>query len=271
MLLTLFAAFAGTPPASCPTVSTDPPACPTSSLLGTSVDTPLEWGPAAEGLQPWWGRLSCADGRIPVIRRHGGVGTPEVPSTSVPSGQPTFGRNDVVDGWELGCPGGREVVYTNVYRCGTICVPSRYKVIPAEAVPHIEAAQKALRAGQVDTALREANAATDTAADHERVWVFRGGIAEDAGRWDEALTVWSRTAERFPGPVTESHRAEALARTGKKAEAKALAGTLFAAAPDAPTRPRLLCVQSLTESVPAKAKVLAEQSCAEGYKRCCAP
>ncbi len=271
MLLTVLAALAGTPPAACPSLTTDPPACPAGSLLGASVDTPLEWGPAADGMQPWWGRISCADGRIPVIKRHGGVGTPETPSQSTPSGQPTFGGGDVVDAWEIGCPSGHQVLYTNLYRCGNACVPTTLSVLPAAAYPHLDGAQRALKSGNKDLAISEARAATDAAAAFERVWVFRGGVAEDAARWDEALSVWTEAVKRFPGPVSESHRAEALARSGKKDEAKALAASLLAATPDAPTRPRLLCVQSLIADTPAKAKVLAEQSCAEGYRRCCAP
>ncbi len=259
------------PGASCPTRYTDPPACPAGSTLGTTVETPYEWGPAAAGMQPWWGRLACSDGRIPVVRRHGGVGTPGKPSTSPPSGEPTFGRDDVVDAWEIGCPEARYLLYTNVYRCGTTCLPAVLKAVPAAAVRHLDAADAAAQVGNVEGALVEARAATDTAPEHERTWVFRGNLAESVKRWDEAVTIWTATLLKFPGGISESHRAEALARSGKLVEARELATKLLAAAPDAPTRPRLLCVSSLVEADPKKGKALADQACAEGYRRCCSP
>jgi tetratricopeptide (TPR) repeat protein len=255
--------------AACPDTTTEPPACPAGSTLGTTDETPLEWGPAADGLQPWFGRLSCGDGRVPVVRRHGGVNRLSSPSTSPPSGLPSFGGGELVDAWEVGCPDARRVLYTNAYRCGEACVPAPFKVLPAAAVRQVEAAQKAARAGKVDDALAALRSATTLAPEHERTWVVRGGMAEELGRFDEALVAWEAALTRFPGSLTESHRAEALARVGRRDEAAKLAGRLFAEAPDGPARPRLLCVQSLSESDPARAATLAKQSCAEGYRRCC--
>lgn len=259
------------PPVACPTRYGDPPACPAGSALGTTVDTPYEWGPAASGMQPWWGRLACSDGRIPVVRRHGGVATPAKVSTSPPSGEPTFGRGDVVDAWEIGCPEARYLLYTNVYRCGVPCLPATLKAVSGDAVRHLDAAEAAAKAGNVEGALIEARAATDTAPDHERTWVFRGNLAEGMGRWDDAVTIWAAALVKFPGGISESHRAEALARAGRTEEARALAAKLLSAAPDAPTRPRLLCVSSIVEPDPKKGKALADQACAEGYRRCCSP
>ncbi len=244
----------------CPTADTNPPVCPAGSVHGTSVDHPYEWGAAATGLQPWWGRLSCAGGRIPVFRRHGGVGTAKATST---------GKSELVDAWEVGCPQARYELYTSVYRCGEVCVPASLSVLPARAMRHMEAAKAAAKAGDVPAALLAGQAATDSAPEHERSWVFRGTFAEELGRFDEALVAWTGAVARFPGSLSEGHRAEALARTGKKAEAKELSTRLLAAAPDAPGRGRLLCVQSLTDDVKEKAATLAKQACAEGYQRCC--
>lgn len=255
--------------AACPEPHTDPPVCPAGSVLGTVDDQPFEWGKAAEGAQPWWGRLSCGDGRIPVVRRHGGVNRLEVPSTSSPSGLPTFERADLVDAWEVGCPSGRTVMYTNAYRCGTACVPAPFKVMPGAVAKHLEAAQVAARAGRESEAITALRAATTAAPEHERSWIVRGGMAEELGRYDEALEAWDGALARFPGPRTEGRRAEALARTGRLTEASKLADTLLAEAPDGPARARLLCVQSLVGKDPAKAQVLAKQACAEGYRRCC--
>ncbi len=270
MIFLFSAAFAApTYAAACPTIATDPPACPAGSPLGTSVDTPYEWGPAGGGLQPWWGRLSCGDGRIPQLRRAGAAGSPETPSRSPASGEPSLAAVDVVDAWQVGCPAGRYELFVNVYRCGETCVPSAFTVMPGGAVRHFEAAKAAARAKDVAGAVAAARSATDTAPEHERAWVFRGSLAEDLGRWDEALLVWEATVRRFPGPLSDSHRAEALARTGRKDQARELAASLLAAAPDAPGRARLLCVQSLVQSDATKAKVLAGQACSEGYTRCC--
>ncbi|GDX81286.1 hypothetical protein LBMAG42_30970 [Deltaproteobacteria bacterium] len=235
------------------------------------MDAPYEWGPAAGGMQPWWGRLACSDGRIPVVRRHGGVATPAKISSSPPSGEPTFGRDDVVDAWEIGCPEARYLLYTNVYRCGISCLPAALKAVPGAAVRHLDAADVAARAGNAESAMAAAQSATDTAPEHERTWVFRGNLAEGLQRWDDAVTVWTAALVKFPGGISESHRAEALARSGRLDEARTLAAKLLAAAPDAPTRPRLLCVSALTEADPKKGKALADQACAEGYRRCCSP
>lgn len=269
MILLFAAALAGAPAPGCPTVTTDPPRCPAGSPLGTSIDTPYEWGPAASGMQPWWGRLSCADGRIPVFRRHGAAGSPKTPSTSPASGEPNLGTADVVDAWEIGCPEARYQLYTNVYRCGNACVPPALSVLPGAALKHLEAAKIAAKKGDVATALAEARAGTDSAPEHERAWVFRGTLAEELGRFDEALVAWEGVVRRFAGSLSDSHRAEALARVGRKDEARELAATLMASAPDGPARPRLLCVQSLVQPDAAKAKTLAGQACAEGYQRCC--
>ncbi len=257
--------------AGCPTRYSDPPACPAGSALGTTPDSPYEWGAAAAGMQPWWGRLACSDGRIPVVRRHGGVATPAKASTSPASGEPTFGGGDVVDAWEIGCPEARYLLYTNVFRCGVSCLPAALKVVPGAAVRHLDAADAAAQSGNVGGALAEAQAATDTAPDHERTWVFRGNLAEGVKRWDEAVMIWTAALAKFPGGISESHRAEALARSGRTEEARALAARLLAAVPDAPTRPRLLCVSALVEVDPKKGKALADQACAEGYRRCCSP
>jgi len=267
--LTVLLLLAGVAAAACPDATTDPPACPAGSKLGTVDDQPLEWGKASEGAQPWWGRLSCGDGRIPVVRRHGGVNRLETPSSSPSSGLPSFDRADLVDAWEVGCPDARTVLYTNAYRCGEVCVPAPYKVLPGAVIKQLESAQTAARAGKVEEALTALRAATTAAPEHERTWVVRGGMAEELGRYDEALAAWDGALVRFPGPLTEGHRAEALARTGRLQEAAKLAGTLFAEAPDGPARARLLCVQSLTAADAAKARTLAKQSCAEGYRRCC--
>ncbi len=265
MILWLSAALAV-----CPTPDTDPPVCSAGGVHGTSVDHPYEWGGAATGLQPWWGRLSCAGGRIPVFRRHGGVGAAQEVSTAPRSAEATLGKSEMVDGWEVGCPEARYEMYTSVYRCGEVCVPAAFSVLPARAMRHMEAAKAAAKAGDVPGALVAAQAATDAAPEHERAWIFRGSFAEDLGRFDEALVAWTGAVARFPGSLSEGHRAEALARTGKKAEARELSARLLAAAPDAPGRGRLLCVQSLVEEDKARAATVAKQSCAEGYQRCCA-
>jgi tetratricopeptide (TPR) repeat protein len=256
--------------AACPDAHTDPPACAAGHTRGQTDDQPLEWGMAAEGTQPWWGRLSCRDGRIPVVRRHGGVHRLEESSTSPPSGLPALGRPELVDAWEVGCPEGRAVLYTNAYRCGEICVPVAYTLLPGAAVTQLEAAQLSARSGKVEEALAALRSATSAAPAHERTWIVRGGMAEELGRFDEALLAWEGAMSRFPGPLTEGHRAEALARLGRKEEASVLAASLLAEAPDGPARARLLCVQSLVSPDPAKGRTLAKQSCAEGYRRCCA-
>ena len=46
----------------------------------------------------------------------------------------------------MGCPAGHQTLYTNVYRCGTACVPTAYKAMPGAAYPHIEKATAALKA-----------------------------------------------------------------------------------------------------------------------------
>ncbi|MSQ01163.1 MAG: hypothetical protein EXR71_04615 [Myxococcales bacterium] len=253
----------------CPTPDTDPPVCPAGSVNGTSIDHPYEWGAAAAGLQPWWGRLACAGGRIPVFRRHGGVGAPSVVSAAPRSAAARVGTSELVDAWEVGCPEARYELYTSVYRCAEVCLPAVLSVVPARAMRHLEAARSAARAGDVAGALAAGQAATDSAPEHERTWVLRGSFAEDLGRFDEALVAWNGAVARFPGSLSEGHRAEALARTGKKAEAKELSARLLAAAPDAPGRARLLCVQSLADDDPAARATLARQSCAEGYQRCC--
>lgn len=269
-VLFVSAAHAAPPPAVCPTRLTDPPLCEAGSTLGTTAQTPYEWGPAASGAQLWWGRLACVGGRMPQVRRVGNAGTLSEASTSVASGSPSFG-GDVIDLWEIGCPEARYRLYTNVYRCGRACLPASLQVLPAAAMKHLDAAEGAARSGAIDVALVEARAVTDSSPEHERAWVFRGNVAEALDQWDEALTAWTATLARFPGGISQSHRAEALARTGRLEEARALAGTLLGEASDAPTRPRLLCVSAVVEVDAAKARTLASQACAEGYRRCCAP
>lgn len=136
--------------ASCPTIHTDVVEALCADLpadYGLSRHAPVEWGRrAASGLAPkgqplpssalYFGRLICADGTDPIILSRSIGGPPATPSLSPLNTDATkidANSADILDYWKIKCGDTMIRMYSNMYRCGSHCVPAAFQVIPADA------------------------------------------------------------------------------------------------------------------------------------------
>jgi hypothetical protein len=253
----------------CPTPVTDPPACTEAqAALGRTPENPLEWGYAAAGNSLWYDRLACADGSIPGVTRLGNIGVAPLASASPASDAPRFG-GDVLDQWGVSCGEEQTLLYTNLYRCGALCVPSPFRLVPGATMVLVDRAQQSLQAERLDDVATTARSIGASAPGFEIAWVLQASFLQAASQPQEALEAWEGAARVRDSAVTRSHHAEVLAWLGRTTEARLEANELLARFGDTSLGPRLRCTLAQTESDPALRVERAAAACAEGYTLCC--
>ena len=256
------------PSPSCPRRGDDPPTCPAGSALGSSPELPLEWGVMAAGNRLWGDRLACADGSIAAYQRLGNVGAAPVESSSPPSGAPRFGP-DVVDRWSVDCGDGPTTLYTNLYRCGEICLPGGLRIVPGATAKEMEAMSAAAEARDMVAMHAAGERLVGVGRDFEVTWLVAASVAESAGDWSNAVAYWQGAIGILDTASSRASLAEALARSGRDVEARLELNTLLARYGDSPLRPQLVCTQSLLETDRQRQMALAEEACTGGWPRCC--
>lgn len=183
----------------CPPFDIDPPTCAADAAgRGETQALPWEWGWAAAGNSLWFDRLACADGSNAVVERIGSFGEAPVPSKAPSSGAPGLGV-DILDRYQVMCPGQPVTLwYTNLYRCGDLCVPAPFKVLPAAAASEMTLAMRALDEHEEVDALRHASAAVERAPDFELSWLAFGYVQMVANDPQGAIDSAAQACERFP-------------------------------------------------------------------------
>lgn len=183
----------------CPAYDFDPPTCPDEvGVRGDSLERPWEWGWAAAGNTLWFDRLACGDGSNPSVERVGNFGGAPVASSSPSSGAPSMGV-DVLDGYRVRCVGQEDLLwYTNLYRCGAMCVPAPFKVLPAAAADEMSAAMRALDQGEEVDALRHGQSVIELAPDFELSWLAFGYVQMVANDPQGAMDSAAQACDRFP-------------------------------------------------------------------------
>lgn len=256
---------------------------------GLAPTSPLEWGPGAHGNDTlWMGRLMCAEGAVPKVKRLGSLGEPPRASQSAPSPLWT-GFGEVLDMWEVQCPGEAEarVLYANIYRCGNPCPPSPLKILDAEAALALAAgedAMGALQAGQIsqevalETMVESGKRAGEVAPGSEAVQSRLGFAYLVSQRFDEARQAYERAAEINPGdPFHLLHLSWVEMEAGNAlAYAERVEALVRGTPEDHELYPEALCryagvlVGSEEPGAMEQAAMLAEQACSAGFDACCA-
>lgn len=262
----------------CPTAATvvEAAACQPEPGLGRSVDAPLEWGRgAASDSQLWLGRLACADGAVPQTHRlriAGEAARSRAPRSSVPL--PEDGR-ELLDEWSVRCPGAPEQTWiANAYRCGTLCPPGDFRLLPADAAVALEEARLALGSGDADAARTAAAAAVRAAPGFEVSHFTQGATLMALDDADGALAAFEAAAAINPENISGLYARIVLLRaSGQPDEAHPLAAQLLAITPDHhPQRPAALCMAALSHHEQGRhstAMAMAGQACAKGFDLCC--
>jgi hypothetical protein len=257
-------------PAACPPPTTDPPMC-TDPLLGASRERPLEWGRAGAGSTLWWGRIACADGSEPqpdgVAR--GSIGPAPVPSTSPPSENGLM--LDVLDVWSIPCRSGEVTLYTNLYRCGEVCVPPTLRVLPHALDVTFQAGLDAAKAGDVAGALARGEELIVLGPEYEWAWAMRAVLPFQARDPASALLAMDDVIARWPTPRRRLNRVHVLVGIGRGAEAREALATFAATNTDASLAPEILCTQAEIAPDRIASAALAAESCAAGFEACCPP
>ena len=196
----------------------DPPTCPAELAgRGDSLEKPWEWGWAAAGNTLWFDRLACADGSNASVERMGNFGGAPVASQARSSGAPSMGV-DVLDAYRVSCLGQPDTVwYTNLYRCGDLCVPAPFKVLPAAAANEMSAAMRALDDHEEVNALRHGKAVVDLAPDFELSWLAFGYVQMVANDPQGALETAAEACERFPASAWASPLGDIGCKSGIEA------------------------------------------------------
>ncbi|MES2638389.1 MAG: hypothetical protein V4850_02875 [Myxococcota bacterium] len=255
-------------PTACPTPTTDPPMC-TDPLLGASRERPLEWGRAGAGSTVWWGRLACADGSEPHGVTRGSIGLAPVPSTSPASENGLM--LDVLDRWSIPCRTGEVTLYTNLYRCGEVCVPPTLRVLPHALDVTFQAGLDAAKAGDVAGALARGEELIVLGPEYEWSWAMRAVLPFHAGDPAAALRAMDDVIARWPTPRRRLNRVHVLVGLGRGGEARAALATFAATNTDASLATEILCTQAEIAPDPATSATLAAESCAAGFEACCPP
>lgn len=258
---------------SCPTVETEAPAEYCVGLpedYGLSRQSPVEWGlQAAVGVNRtngpvvgslYYGRLLCRDGSSPTLLSRSMAGPAPIDSTSDRSPRPKVESDspEVLDYWKVQCGDTLVRMYSNSYRCGSPCVPSPFKLLPAAAwSAHTQAVQlqnqgrKAealllheqavgiygesvqlqvhlinsyLNNKQPEQALLQAAAALQKLPDSKHISLLRVASLKDLGHIEDAhqaLTAFFRTShpDEYFMPAAYCYRAMIYVREGKHEKA----------------------------------------------------
>lgn len=199
----------------CPTPERDLPEAICRDLpedYGLSREHPVEWGArAASGVNIkdrympveslYFGRLICQDGSDPRIVSRGMDGPALAVSTAARDPKRIKADEtapDIIDFWRLWCGDTLYGLYSNSYRCGSPCVPSPFKLIPAEAHAAYEEGKRHRREGRMLEALHAYQRALDLYPESVRFHeaVIRAHI--ETGDLEAALAHADAAMARFP-------------------------------------------------------------------------
>ncbi len=244
-----------------------------SSDYGLTPENPAEWGFGAGTRTLWFGRMMCEDGSMPEISRRGNIGKAPNPSSS-PEGPSEMGALDILDLWEVQCPGEPVLeVYHNMYRCGSPCPPAGTKLIPAQAYSDYIASYQAHEEGDPDLALSKAQSAHAASPRFEILSLWLAILSQEAGHFEEALTLYDEVLAIKPDDTySKIKKAIVLNTLGRPTEALAITTPLVGSIPpDDPAHGNALCAHAtaLLPTSPDDARHYATQACAAGVQSCC--
>lgn len=266
----------GTAP-TCPTPALDvPPSCVPAA--GT-FDDPFEWGIGADSdNQLWLGRLACDSGAVPTMRRLQGQTARAQPSDSPRSnvGLPT-GATETLHVWSVRCPSAEteDLWVVNAYRCGALCPPDGFQLLPATAALALEEARLAMVAGDTQQINASLNAAVQSAPSFEVTHFTQGATLMALNQSEDAIAAFEAAANINPDNISGMYARIILLRSTNRAEeTHGLSFRLLERTPpDHPHHPPALCMAALAHHEQGnlgEAHSLAAQSCAQGFSMCCA-
>lgn len=275
---------------SCPTVETDVPPELCEGLpegYGLSRHAPVEWGlPPATGITResgpmpitslYYGRLLCSDGSHPTILSRSMGGVPPSKPTSPRSPRPKVSEEaeDILDFWKVQCGDTLVRMYANTYRCGSVCPPAPFKVMPAAAWnAHVEAL--ALQdEGKEEEALPLHEQSVSIYGESLRLHEFLIFSYMNNKQSEKALEHIDVVLQKFPNAKRIAVlRPAALRNLDRLEEAhQALTTVLQSLHPDDDVRPRAFCYRATIyaqEGATKKAVEAAMLSCKMGFEDCC--
>lgn len=195
-------ALAGDDPCAPFTAIPEEMVCTTPQTRGVTKEDPLQWGPMAFGAL-WNGLLLCPDGSLASADRSGSVGSipgqdaPRNPAAPDMSALLGGTPSDIIDRWEITCPGmDTRVWYVNGYRCGDPCPPDGLRVTPGAVLRLFEARDIEPSDARAADALRLADEVTRRWPDLEPTWVAAEGVWRKQSQIPQALGAYKQI-ERF--------------------------------------------------------------------------
>jgi tetratricopeptide (TPR) repeat protein len=268
-------------PAGCPTEATeiDMAACAASrpENYGYGKELPMEIGMAAKGQSLWFGRLLCNDGAVPEVRRTGNVG-PRVAPTSAVSWLSIDADSELLDRWEVSCPGDREpkVLYTNLYRCGLLCPPRGFRLLTAASEATYNASLELAGKGRFQEAFDLVLELPTEDLASETLTSWRGVLLSRLERYDEARpALQAVVALRPKNPYYRLELAMVDLGQGKNEEYFKVVEALLAELPtDDELHWELICRKGfhlLRSGNAQDGEPLIKQACEAGFERCCKP
>lgn len=278
--------LAGCPRAAPSPAPTGTAICPTASLevpascvpAAGSAAQPLEWGVgAASDSQLWLGRLACGDGAVPQMRRLR-VSEAPAPATVAPRSSvplPASGE-EVMDVWAVQCPTDTEARQwiANAYRCGTLCPPEGFQLLPADAAVALAAARDTMDPPAPATVRAHLNTAVAAAPGFEVTHFTQGATLLALNDPSGALDSFTAAAQINPDNISGLYtRIILLRQAGERDATHELSFHLLAITPPHhPQRPPAMCMAALAHSERGEsvaAELLAGQACAQGFQLCC--
>ena len=220
------------------------------------------------------GRLTCPSGASADSVRVGNIGAAPVASTATPSGVPSLGV-DILDVWEVQRPGETpRQWYTNVYRCGDLCPPQGFQILPADAYAAMMETQRALQDGRADDAIQAAADAIQLAPGFELPYLVQGATHMATADAAGALAAFEGAARLAPDRIATLYpRVVLLREAGRTEEANTLALRLLELTPpDHPERAPAACMAALAHLEQGSEDVgrtLAGEACDAGFVLCC--
>jgi predicted Zn-dependent protease len=167
------------------------------------------------------------------------------------------------------------VLYTNLYRCGDLCLPSGVRVRTAEDHVMLGKAIEDRDDGREVSAARMLSAYTERLPDDELARHIQMETAMRMGDMATASQAAAAALRIAPFRTTNKvHSALTHLMAGHRDEAWAVQRTLAAAAPTPqhPGWPAARCVESLLLGADGRrqeAQVAGEEACSAGFELCC--
>lgn len=197
------------------------------------------------------------------------------PRSSVPL--PASGE-EILDVWAVQCPtdtAERQWI-ANAYRCGSLCPPEGFTLLPADAAGALAAARAAMRPPSPGEVRSHLAAAVAAAPDFEVTHFTQGATLLALDDADGALAAFTAAAEINPDNISGLYtRIILLRQAGERTATHPLSFRLLAVTPPHhPQWPPALCMAALAHSERGEqeaATLLAGQACAQGFQLCCTP